>query len=461
MESASFHHRASLPSSQEDPTEEQSRKKNNAHKPEDDPAGWMIPLHHDNDNNSSRSISSEQQHNHHNNIMKQMLEEISNVLQAVDQQLEQVDEAALSSGIRRICHNMADGIGQVAHQLEEHQQDETKRRALAQACMEDARYYHRELYLTEDERNDDGPLQQLMPPSTTTTTISNDKDPDLARMMNDLANMNENDWTRAIQAAGNLLRDVEETLRTLDKDDADELASVAVTVARLFVLSLQSIQEQILSSPQLQRQPRSTVTIEEIQEEDEDASSTHQHSRSRSSPSSHVNRRMKVLWPPLGPEVAKACDWGKDEAMKRPLLTAALGITLWPVALTTLFIGTPVVVFDSVLQRLYDNFQDTPIVQGIEMSAAQAFQTGKLAFVCGKLTAKQSWRLAQRQLNRHGGVEQIVGGLAHACVDRVTHPVETAGMAWEGLTWGFDRVREFVEHMNDQERDRVVQELQH
>ena len=47
-------------------------------------------------------------------------------------------------------------------------------------------------------------------------------------------------------------------------------------------------------------------------------------------------------------------------------------------------------------------------------------------------------------------------------VDRVTHPVETAGMVWDGLCWTKDRVCETVDHFrnNDDERDPLVVQLQ-
>ena len=60
---------------------------------------------------------------------------------------------------------------------------------------------------------------------------------------NELANVvsHDDDMMHAIQAAAGLLRDVEATLRAIEQDEADEIADVALTVAHLFLASLQSV----------------------------------------------------------------------------------------------------------------------------------------------------------------------------------------------------------------------------
>ena len=60
-------------------------------------------------------------------------------------------------------------------------------------------------------------------------------------MIYDTGRVNENDILQALSGASTLLRDVESAFRDICKDDAEEIADVGLTLARLFLMSLQSI----------------------------------------------------------------------------------------------------------------------------------------------------------------------------------------------------------------------------
>jgi hypothetical protein len=142
------------------------------------------------------------------------------------------------------------------------------------------------------------------------------------------------------------------------------------------------------------------------------------------------------------------------------LLAVALTLVLWPTAVATALTGAPLLVMDHVAQDLYRNCQDGPLVVTLETAAAQAYHTGRLAWVSGKLVTRQSWRVAQRQLQRHGGLPGVAQQCAGVAVDRLTHPVATLQGIWSGLCWTKDRLYDTVADWRDEERQEVVQALQ-
>jgi hypothetical protein len=382
------------------------------------------------------------------NVAQEILHTIGSLLDQADHALEGIEkEDMLGSAIVRASQSLADGIGNLANQID--QQTDTERRALAKACLEDVQQH----LLLEEEGSAEGT------PSGRARSLQ-------ARTSSEeLSNMSEDDVMNVIQVAADLLRDVEETLRAIDQDEADEIADVALTVAHLFVASLQSIHSTVSPEDLLpQQQSRSaTMTIEILSdegEEDDPKTRTSSTSTAKNQKKKKKSDRLRVLWPPLGPAVAAAFDWGKDVATKQPLLAVALGITLWPVATLTAFVGAPLVVADGFVQDLYNNFEDAPIIHGIERTAAQLYQSGRLTFICGKLVGRQSLRVIGRQVKRHGGVGRIAQNVGDVTVDRITHPIETIGMAWNSLAWGAEALRDALGNFNDQERDAAVQKLQ-
>jgi hypothetical protein len=48
---------------------------------------------------------------------------------------------------------------------------------------------------------------------------------------------------------------------------------------------------------------------------------------------------------------------------------------------------------------------------------------------------KQSVRVGKRQIERRGGIEQVARDIGDWTLDRVLHPISTAGMIWDGAKW--------------------------
>lgn len=414
-------------------------------------------------------LSQQERHNAAETILVQA----GQLLRQADQALEDIeDQDILGTTIVRASQNLADAVGSLAQQID--QQSEEDRQALAQACLEDAQ---RNSFLFA-EGGDQGDFAESSRHELSTRISS--------EVQQDLSNLTRDDMMKTIHAAAELLRDVEATLRAIDQDEADEIADVALTVAHLFIMSLQSVHETLtphdlltaadgVSGRRSRRSLEPSSQIEILEDEgtcdDTDGvvlSKSETLQKDRVTPSSKkkvANKkridRLRVLWPPLGPAVASALNWGKDASAKQPLLAVALGITLWPVAVSTAIIGTPLVLVDGFVQDLYKNFEDGPLIQGVERSAAQLYHSARLTVLCGKLVGKQSLRLVKRQVKRHGGVEKIAQDVGHMAVDRITHPVETVGMAWNAVALGAGALHDTWEHFqNDDEKKTVVQELQ-
>ena len=371
---------------------------------------------------------------------------LEELISATDEQGNNV----LGTAIFRGCRELANAVGQMATELE--QQSPEDRRALADACYQDVvmAQQHQEqqlenLLLTQTQRqtntNNDNTLVTEQPQNTDLSTqVSSD------------------DILSALSGASTLLRDVEVGLRGMEQDEAEEIADVALTLARLFLASLQSVHSSIVDQHEEQQheeQQRTANRFEIIEEESdgETRGTKDSENKQRQNPSSQRKRklrndRLRVLWPPLGPAVATVCDWGKEEATKRPLLAVTLGMTLWPAAVLTALIGTPLVLVDPLVQHTYETFQEGPIVSNVEKAAAQAFQAGKLSLVCGKLVGRQSLRVLNRQIDRQGGMGAITQNVGGMVVDRALHPVETVGALWDGLQWGWQLVQSNLHHLN-------------
>lgn len=422
------------------------------------------------------------------------IDRLGELLDAADSSLTQLlddnDTSQLGTAIVRACQELADAVGGLASQIED--QSDEDRRALAQACIDDAQ---QTLLLMEEGvagRNHNlttttvGVADANSAASPVMDVAQQQHQQRLAELSSDLS---QDQVMGAIQAAGTLLRDVEATLRAVDRHDAEEIADAALTLAHLFVVSLQSIHESLTpddlvpGAPYTSRGSSTAPTIELLGEDEggdndddgvfenvrgvsdrrlgrSDAASTATAADATSKSRRQRMERLRVLWPPLGPAVAGALQWGQQTAMQKPILAVALGITLWPAATVAAVVGTPLVVLDGLIQNLYQNFQDGPIVQGMERSAAQLYQTGRLSLLCGKLVGRQAWRVACRQVERHGGVGHLAGEVGGFCLDRATHPVETATMAWNGITWGWSKAMDTWSRMCDREREDTVQRLQ-
>jgi len=300
------------------------------------------------------------------NAAQQALDQIGALLHQADDALCNLeDQDILGSAIIRGCKDIADAIGHLANHIDHQSEDE--RRQLAKACIDDAQ--NNLLLMNEAEGHCDGHVDNNtgMADSRPVVPITGNRD-----VSRELSALSEEEVMTAIQAAGTLLRDVEATLRAIDTDEAEEIADVALTVAHLFVASLQSLHatvtpEDLTQATSTSRCRSGGVTVEMLDEESGSGDELNQGKQMPSSwaaskpkgPKRKRIDRLRVLWPPLGPAVASACDWGKDTASQQPLLAVALGMTMWPVAVITAFVGTPLVLADGFLQDMYSNFEDT------------------------------------------------------------------------------------------------------
>jgi len=353
-----------------------------------------------------------------------MLATIGEVLGNADGMLDELeDNEMLGSALVRCCQDLADGMDDLASQLD--QQSEEERRALAQAVQHD-------LLLHEQHH---GTLIQEKPTTDDNTTSTFQQNRELSTM----STMSEDDMLQALSGAQALLVDVAEALRSIDRQESDEIADVALTVARLFIASLQSIHATITPGDIVVGPPTESDRVEFLGE-----SSNNDSSSSTIKNRKHLKNhdRIRCLWPPLGPSVASTCQWGKEEAAKRPILAVALGLALWPAAIVTALMGTPVVLVDGALQNAYANFSDGSLGEQLERGAAEVYHAGRLSFICGKLVLKQTSRVMSRQIKRHGGVGKIAHNAVDLAVNRACHPVKTVEMVWNSIAWSAGVVKD-------------------
>jgi hypothetical protein len=389
---------------------------------------------------------------------QQVLNVVGTVLERADDTLDHLEANSdlLPTAIVRKCQELADVVGHVAQQLEQHSSTEADQRQLAQAYLQDAAAAAAEST------------------TTTNTAVAN------TNALWSSSQVSEDDVMAALQGATSFLRDVEAAFREIGRTEADDISDAALTLARLFLLSLQSVHstltpEDILLASQQQHAAKSTsrsttVTIEELSMDNPNTNTNcHNSPKHQEQETKEQQRRRKhqqglrLLWPPLGPHVTHALDWGTHAASDHPVVAVALGLTLWPAAVCTAVVGGSLVVADAVIQDVYGHFQEGPIVRNLEQGAAQAYQAGKLGVLCSLLVGKQTLRVVGRQVDRHGGVGHIASDVAGMAVHHALHPIETIGMAWDGISWGVgmltDTLQQVLEHQ--QEDQQVVRDLQY
>ena len=386
----------------------------------------------------------------------QLSEFIDQALEGADMTLQglEADRKLLPSAILRKCHEFADGLGSLAEELESKSiEDQT---ILADAIREDLRLFEEGLQ-SEDLNFRTASRLSFIPDSPSDgekcTKEGNSNDNIINHSVgNQNQGHDNNDILRAISGASVLLRDIETAFREIGNDEAEEVADAALIMARLFLFTLRNIHTSLngmleASDSDKRRnnhdQGFSTVWIEELSFEDGEDEINHREKRpdgeqrqNKPRRSSQRHRRMRALWPPLGPKVDEAMAWTREEATKRPFLATVLGLTLWPVAITTALVGTSIALIDGAVQDAYEHFREGPWISVVEESTAQAYQVGRLTVATGKLVGKQSLRVVNRQIERRGGLQPIVQDLSGMALDRITHPIDTIGKVWDGIHWG-------------------------
>jgi len=273
-----------------------------------------------------------------------------------------------------------------------------------------------------------------------------------------------------------VLRDIEESFRSISTNEAEEIADVAVTVARMFVLSMQKFNKTIHHQSQDQQQ-QSKILKEDSRIEllEENYSSKPPSKLSPSTTTTVISKlstppkkrkrktmdRIRPLWPPLGPSIAKVADRIKQEATETPLLAGALFMLFWPMVLFTALLFSPIFVADYVLQGAYGALEETAFVVATERTTAQIVHASRLSWLCGGLAWRQTARVASRQIDRNGGWVCLSQTLCAAALCRVAHPVETLSATWNGLCAGGQWIQRsilFVKDVWDREKDRALAE---
>ena len=57
---------------------------------------------------------------------------------------------------------------------------------------------------------------------------------------------------------------------------------------------------------------------------------------------------------------------------------------------------------------------------------------------------KQGLYIGTKQLEKRGGVGGVAQSVGGWMVERVMHPVQSVGMAWDGLVWGVGAVQDGI-----------------
>lgn len=363
------------------------------------------------------------------------LEVIGKLLNQADGFLQELDSnQMLGEAILRTCNEFADVLDEFAQDLEKTEKSEKEN--FAHALLEEMQQSH---IMVQAENGEN--LIQKMP---------------------EHANLDHSQIMEALEVGiPELLRDVEASFRSISSSEADEIADVAITVARLFVMSMQNFHSTMVGNEDFSNRI-------EILEEDNHINRSRGIATDRSVSSKAPESKGKVkvdrirpLWPPIGPAVLDAAKWGQQEAAKKPLLAVALGLTLWPVAVITTLMSPPILVADHIVQNVYNSFHDTPVLVAVERTAAQVFHAGKLSLLCSGLVLRQTARITSRQVERHGGWLSLTQHLSGMALDRVMHPKETISAACEGVSVGVQWVQEgvgFVQEIWEREQEKAMAE---
>jgi hypothetical protein len=404
------------------------------------------------DIDNSRNVVTQQEA-----FARELLSNLGQVLNQADEALEDLQgkEDMVGSAIVRKCQELADATGQLATELE--RQNTYDRRRLAQACLEDARsisHYGNNGSLPRRNQQENQQQEQqsfaMMEPT------------------------NEEDMMAALAVAASFLRDVESAFRSIERQEADEIGDAALALARLFITSLQSFHETLAPEeivaaasresnihPSSSKRSGSGVTIEELETQEEEGGGSNaidisgkdiftQSKALRLRQRRRESHRQRFLWPAIGPSVSDALEWGRQSAIRSPTLAVALGLTLWPCGIVAALVGGPIVVADGVVQHFYSHFQNGPIISGLEQGAGQLLQASKLSLVCSRIVAKQALRVVSRQVAHHGGIGKIAQNVGCTFVHHSLHPIQTVGMAWNGLAWTFGVISDTAQNILDQ-----------
>ena len=288
------------------------------------------------------------------------LQFFANFLNAAESAIEDISERenngkrVVGPGIMRLCNDLADGLQQVAEELDrEHQHIEK--------VMSD-----HDLRLIEEgsKATETNAVEAIVCATDDTVLV--------------LPSSHEELLT-TISAAHTVLLDMAAALRAITQDEAQELGEVALEVANMFVWSLRMVYSNMMQiayneSEKQDGHSRAAGTkqvtwgnvnsssnlvplveiLGEEEKKDEHCSEGTTPPSGRytprlptipSSPTRCVSHstpeRVRVLWPPLLPAVTEASKHCVYTAKEHPLAATAIGLTCGPFAVTTALIARP------------------------------------------------------------------------------------------------------------------------
>mmetsp|Transcript_28098 Transcript_28098/g.41694 ORF Transcript_28098/g.41694 Transcript_28098/m.41694 type:complete len:415 (+) Transcript_28098:426-1670(+) len=365
------------------------------------------------------------------------LTNIGNALAQASNLLDDLEEnGMLGTAIRRFASDLADSVGKVATDL--NHGDDTDSRKWARALLADAQS---QLGLEESHQHSVTSAEEIIQKASPAVEMT------AAKAMSELS---EDDLMNAMTVARTILLDVEDALRSISEDDAEEIADVGLTVAKMFLWGLQNVHGQVTPDMMTNDTARSAASMDiEILDDEGEQSPSIGTENDSGGCSGQEQRRFRILWPPIGPAVGSAASWGKDNALQNPILSIALAMTLWPAALIAAFIGGPIIAADFCLQKSYDAVKDKPVMEAAEVSAANVYQVGKFYFLVSKLMVKQSIRVGKRQIKRRGGLQQVARDVGDWTVDRALHPIESGKMLWNSTKWTCGKLADGISFARD------------
>jgi hypothetical protein len=271
-----------------------------------------------------------------------------------------------------------------------------------------------------------------------------------------LVDPQEEQFLRALSLAPSILQDVSSSMRAITDEEAAELTEVGMTVSLIFLsiakgavesVDVDGIVGEITSVESKGSKKHQEPRFERL---DSDGNvlpdspkkgGTKKKRTPLSSSRLQLQRRQPlVFWPRIVPFLQSipqrmAEDFG-------PVISSLLLALMSPTLVITGFVMSPLILTDEFIHTLYENLKKkdkativkhgSSSLQECEIATARALEILKLNYLITKLTVKQSFRVAKRQLKRQGGVIGIAKTASSQALDCAIHPVATVG-------WVLDR----------------------
>ena len=337
----------------------------------------------------------------------------------------------LGAAVQRFCIDLADGIHDIAMQIKDDREEGYYPEHLARRHVEDARKLSFVIMSKTPQDNDDQKHESIV------------------------EQISDEEVMSAMISAETVLLDVEDALRSISLEEAQDVAELSLVVAQMFIGTLRTAISVLADNNHDSFGENENVVIEELYLDDEGNDTTvsnsneyHKQSAQHEKKPIHDDSipRMRALWPPLSSFVANAGEASLSSALGRPILASVLVMILWPTIICAALFVSPLLIIDSALQHGYNWCldQENPILVNIERGAAGAYKVGQLYFVCGKILVKQGIRVGKRQIERRGGFQNVLNDIGRQTVHSITHPSETGQYLVESAQVTWTTVCDFV-----------------